>query len=347
MGMLDQRADVWLGVCEEFIHREYGKSNHLQRSLLGTDLNTRVSVVKEGGSLRFLNLNGPEWDVLEDDDMYINISHTGTVSVGYTFEGQADLGMFFKVGHPAEVSELFHLLLNPAAYVTPEEECEHMRRELGQLCKFHVLIPVGETWRIVDPMNMPVGTPSEFRKAFYLNLTRNWDHFVANETWEAWRFAERWPDFLKSLPVATDPLREGYIMGPDGDLLSAVDLAVIPPSGKEFHFDMLIVPNRECVSSMYLRERLNGDKGFGKQINNAFREGQDLDSMMTAIKSVSLLLPKEIRHQIRLAAEENAIREWFLGVANQIATQRSVNGGQRHKLWHLTHTLRQMLDGGE
>ena len=346
MGILDQRADNWFGVCEEYVAREFGKTVQFRRSPHGSHLNATLCVSEGGGDLRCFNLGVRTWDVMEDDEMYVQIALDGLVSVGYSLMDQADYGMVFKVGHPREVAELFHLLLNPAAHLKPEEECLYGERKLGEIAEFRILIPDGETWRIVDPSNLPQDTPEDFRKAFHLNLSREWNHFTSGATHAAWDFAGRWPDFVKSLPVATSLVRAGYVLDLDGYMKSAVNLAVVPPacppSGDAF-FDMLIIPSQEHVSSLYLREVFNHDKELGKRIEKAFSTSNGCETMMAAIKAIALHLPLENRRQIRLAAEQNAIRQWLLSVAERVATQR---GGfsQADRNWHLAHALSQMRD---
>ena len=215
---------------------------------------------------------------------------------------------------------------------------------MSDVAELHVLIPDGKTWRILAPSALPADAPEEFRKALYLNLTRDWDHFLSGATCEAGRFAGRWPDFVQSLPEATQQVRRGYVLAPDGKMNAAVELAVIPPGGRETFFDMLIVPSKEDISSLFLRELLNGDKGIGQDIQKAFNAGNDLGTLMEAIKSVSMRLPVEIRHQVRIAVEHNAMRHWLLSICERIACQRGCFFTMAEKYWHLAHALGEMLD---
>lgn len=345
MGKLDQLADNWFTVCKEYIVAEFGDTVQLRRSPVGGVVTTILGVPEAGGNIRCFNLGERTWDVMEDDAVHVDIAHDGTVSVGYSLEDQADQGMKFKVGHPREVAELLRLLDNPDSFLAlADAEIEYGGRKLGEIAEFHVLIPVGETWRVIDPSALPAEAPDEFRKAFYLNLTRDWDHFLAGETCEAWRFASRWPDFVKTLPLATPLAQAGYVLDPNGTMKSAVDYPVIPPDIGQTFFDMMIVSAKKEVSSLYLRESVNGDKETGKKIQTAFTRGSGLETLMEAIKSVPIHMPVEIRHQIRIAAEHNAIRQWLLFVGERIANQRDCFFTMADKHWHLAHALDAMVD---
>lgn len=344
MSILDQRADNWFGVCEEFVAGEFGKNVQFRRSPHGTHLNATLCVQDGGDDIRCFNVGERTWDNMEDDDIHVSIGHDGAVSVGYGLEDQIELGMNFKVGHPREVSELFHLLLNPAAYVKPDEECSYEEQRLGDLVEFRMLIPDGDTWRTVDPSALPAGTPNGFRMSLYAYLTLDVDLMSSGPKFEPCRYADQWPDFVKSLPAAAPEAREGYILDLHvGTMKSAVDFAAFPPTGNEIELNVLIIPRSHAVSSFYLREAITGDKSLGKKLLKAFLAGGDLDEWTTAIKAFSIRLPVDVWPQVRLAAEQNAMRQWLLFMAEQVATQ----GGsyfQAERNWHLAHTLSRMLD---
>jgi hypothetical protein len=242
------------------------------------------------------------------------------------------------------VAELFRLLVDPAHYVVPEEEVTFEKYRLGEIFDFYALVPDGSTWRILDIAALPADATDDFLKAFYFNINRDWDNFTSGRTFEAFRFAERWPDLVRSLPEATEALRAGYLLHPEGDLLSAVDLAVIPPSERSIFLAILAVPSRKDVSSLYVRELLNGDTAICKSIRKSFTPAENLDAFMAAIKEAEFHMPKEYQHQIRIAAEHNAMRQWLLYVAERVASQRGCYLMQDKTHWHLALTLHQMLD---
>lgn len=347
MGILDQRADNWFGICEEFVAKALGKGIQFRRSLDGSSVRTVLWVQAGGGNIRCFNLGERTWDAMEDDDIHVYIFNEGTIEVGYSLEDQADMGMRFKVGHPREVAELFHLLVNPDAYLAADKDVPSKVRKLGDLGEFHVLIPDGDIWRIVDPAALPQGAPDDFRKAFHLNLTRDWDHFLSGATCAAWDFAGRWPEWVKSLPNAAPHLRDGYVLDSAGAMKSSADYAVVPPAGPpggEVFLQTLFKPLWPRVSSMYLREMINGDKEMAQIIQQAFNTTGELESLVVAIKAIPVNLPENIPDQIRIAAEHNAIRQWLLCVAGRLANQRGCYHTQGERHWHLAQALGEMVD---
>lgn len=344
MGVLEDKKDVFFSVAKEYVAKAFGSSIDLALSPGGSRMTATLGTLKNGGDIRCFNLGERTWDVMEEDDIHVNISHEGLVHVRYSKEEQIDRSMAFKVGHPREVAELFHLLVDPAHYVAPEGEVTFGTYTIGEIFDLYALIPDEATWRILDLTTLPAESAEDFLKAFYFNLNRNWDNFTSGKTFEAFRFAERWPDFVRSLPVATEHLRTGYLLHPEGDLVPSVDLTVTPPSNRSLFLAILAVPSRKDVSSLYVRELINGDTAICKGIRKSFTPAEDLDAFMVAIKATEFYMPKEYRHQIRIAAEHSAMRQWLLYVAERVATQRGCYLMQDKTHWHLALTLHQMLD---
>ncbi len=349
MGILDQRADNWFKVCEEFIVKEFGSRIQFRRTPDGSSLRTILGIAdipECKGGVPWYDVQQCKWGVVVDTDIQVNIHLDGSVSFGFWpphLEDDPRCVMEFVVEHPREVSELFSLLILPAKHVPPEGECPYGERKLGELGEFRVLLPDGETWRIVDPSALPADTPDEFRKSLYSNLALDFRQIFSGAGCEVCHFAERWPDFMKSLPVVSPQACAGYILDAHGNTMtSAIDLAVIPPDGGETVFNVLMIPDAHAVSSLYLRQSITGDKELGQKIHKAFLTGGDLDAWITAIKAVPVRPPVEIRHQIRLAAEQNRIRKSLLKIADQVACQRDAYSTERN--WHLAHTLSQILD---
>ena len=349
MGILDQRADHWFKVCEEFVAQEFGNRIQFRRTPDGASVRTILGIAdipEWQGGVPWYDVQRCKWGVVVDTDIQVTIHLDGSVSFGFwppPLEDDLRCVMEFVVEHPREVSELFSLLIRPAKSAQAKEECLYGERKLGELGEFRVLLPDGETWRIVDPSAMPADTPDEFRKSLHSNLALDFDHIFSGAGVEVCHFAERWPDFMKSLPVVSPQACAGYILDAHGNnMTSAIDLADIPPDGGETVFNVLMIPDAQTVSSMYLRQSITGDKALGEKIHQAFIVGGDLDEWIATIKAVPVRLPVEIRHQIRLAAEQNRIRKTLLKIADQVACQRDAYSTERN--WHLAHTLSQMLD---
>ena len=344
MRVLDARADVFFDVCKKTMAEKLGEAVFFDRSRTGACLNGIFHVIPGGGAPRCFDARRCDWLELEDDAIYVTVSHDGTVSVGYSLDEQADYGMSFKVGHPCEVAELCQLITRPDEYLAIDERYSGREYSLGDVFDFYALVPAGGTWRLLEPSALPAGMPKECLEAFYCNLNRDWDNFVSGKTFEAIKFETHWPEFVKSLPEATEALRAGYILSPDGDLFSAVDLMVIPPSDKRLFFDMLVVPSKADVSAMYVRELINGDKTLCQEIRKAFRPAAELETFMAAVKSTKINLPGNVQTQVRFAAEHNAIRQWLLHVSEKLANQRDYFHLLAEKHMHLAHTLTLLLD---
>lgn len=347
MGLLDARADVFFDVCKKTVAEKLGEAVVLYRSRTGSSLTGTVHVIPGGGAPRCFDAGRFKWVELEDDDIYLTVSHDGTVSVGYSLDDQADCGMSFKVGHPYEVAELCQLITRPSEYLATDEGAPWFECSLGDVFKYYALVPDGKTWRLLDLSALPEGMPKECVEAFYCNLNRDWDNFVSGKTFEAIKFQTHWPEFVQSLPDAKDELRGGYILSPEGDLTSAVDLTVIPPSGKRLFFDLLVVPYKADVSAMYVRELINSDMDINREICKSFRPVGDLETFMATVKATKINLPRNVHTQIRLAAENNAISQWLLHVSVRLATQRGHFHSLAEKHAHLAHTLTLLLDRGK
>lgn len=343
--MLDQLADNWFGVCNKHIADELGKGTCLQRSGVGSRAYAGLCIPVGHSDVRCFNLGDRTWDVLKYDYMNVYVSHDGTVEVGYRHWDQADKSMCFKVGHPREVSELFQLLANPVTHLRAETDARNEPRKLSDIAEFHVLIADEKTWRIMDPASLPPETPEDFKKSLYCGVVRDWDNnFPLSETSVAWQDSARWQDFLTTLPLAAPFVEAGYFLDPDGNAESAVDHAVLPPTTGVTTIDLLMVPRRSGVSSLYLREYLDGDKEASQKVREAFSMGSDFGTLMESIRCVELSMPIDPRDQVRIAAEHNAIRQWLSSVAGSLASQKGCFLTMAEKHCRLAYALGEMRD---
>jgi hypothetical protein len=131
MSVLEDKKDVFFSVAKEYLAKTFGSSIHLAITPGGSRMTSTLGTLEGGGDIRCFNLGERTWDVMEEDDIHVNISHEGLVHVRYSKEEQIDRSMAFKVGHPREVAELFRLLVDPAHYVVPEEEVTFEKYRLG------------------------------------------------------------------------------------------------------------------------------------------------------------------------------------------------------------------------
>jgi hypothetical protein len=252
--------------------------------------------------------------------------------------------MTFQVGHPREVSELFHLLVNPALCITPGEEEAWSKRKLGDLVDFSILIPDGNDWRVMDLANPPVCVPQELHGQLFFNVSQDWDKLCMGKTAEAHKLAGQWADAIHALPSGGTQLLAGYLLAPNAGIRSGIDSAASGPAGNPLFFDLLLVPKDKEVSSLFLRELLGRDRETGKAIRKAFAAATSLASLQANLAGVELYMPVKYHHQIRVAAEHIMIREWLRVVTECLVDQRDCYHVQDDRQWHQAHVFSQMVN---
>jgi hypothetical protein len=341
---MGHKEDLYFDICKEHVIKQFGADLVLNREADQSFLTIMKVTAQDGGKLHRFNENDMAWEGTDQDFTGWSIVQDGKVFVSYPEDEPEDGGMFFKVGHPREVSELLQLFVHPLSCVTPEEEAQYEMHQLGSVVDLFVPIPDGNTWRIFDTAALPPGEPDGFRNVLHLNLIRDWDRLMSGSTGEAFKICERWPEYVRSLPLATECMRSGYILDPDGGLRSAVDRLANAPTSNDLFLDMLVVPAKEGISAMYLRELLNGDVALCKEIRKAFGVDSSLDAFVAALKAITINLPRKYHHQIRIAAEHHIIRQWLLSISERLASQRGCFYLLAEKHWHVAHTLGQLLD---
>lgn len=117
--------DIRLSVCREFIDQEFEGRIHLTHNNGDVYLTAwHVAPAEgEGNNLFIYFGEDSEWQVMEDFEVFINSTRDGKVFVCYPLEHPDDgAGMYFKVGHPREVTELFHLFVHPKSCLEPFAE---------------------------------------------------------------------------------------------------------------------------------------------------------------------------------------------------------------------------------
>ncbi|MCE9614880.1 MAG: hypothetical protein K8T26_11425 [Lentisphaerae bacterium] len=343
MNATTARQNLYLEICTEHVAGAFGDDIRLDREPGQAFMTIDKVAPQVGGKVLRFSEHEKAWDETTQEFTSWSIVHDGKVFVCYP-DKEEEGGTCFKVGHPREVAELLRLFVNPACCVTPGEKAQYESRPFGDLADVYVLIPDGETWRVLDPAALPREATEDFRKAVHFNLIQDWDKLHSGDTVEAHKLTPHWPSLVKSLPTALEPLRDGYILAPDGRMRSAADRAVIEPSGSEVFLDLLLVPSADAISSMYLRALFNGDLTVGRDIRKAFAVDSGLDAFVQALTGMTLHVPRSIHDQIRIAAEHQLIGQWLLEVTEQLAHQRGCFPLRADEHWHLAHTLYQMVD---
>jgi hypothetical protein len=318
------KQELYLDICHEFIVKRFGKEPGRGRVPGRSFMTATMVTPEEGGTVRRFNEADLSWDDTGQDFTNWSIVSDGKVFVSYPEDDPEDGGMFFKVAHPREVSELLCLLVQPFVEAPLASAMPPSRQlNLGDLVDMHVLIPMGDGWRALalalPPSTMPQGLP----EALGSNMVQNWDSLVSGKSCEAGKFADRWPDFIGSLPDAAPLLRAGYLAKKHLNLHHALDLLAEGPRGNGPFLNMLLVPSREDVSSLYLREYLNGDFEAAKQREGAFAEENDLGKVHAGLKNVAIRMPAAFVDQIQLAAQVNLMRQRVLQQAECLANWRA------------------------
>jgi hypothetical protein len=343
MNSLDRNADLYLDVCQEFAIREFGERAIFEREP-GHKIMTTRPAPQDGSPIRCFEVGERVWEEMEDFETGVVIVHNGKVSVSYPGQDVEHEGMTFQVGHPREVSELFHLLVNPALCITPGEEEAWSKRKLGDLVDFSILIPDGNDWRVMDLANPPVCVPQELHGQLFFNVSQDWDKLCMGKTAEAHKLAGQWADAIHALPSGGTQLLAGYLLAPNAGIRSGIDSAASGPAGNPLFFDLLLVPKDKEVSSLFLRELLGRDRETGKAIRKAFAAATSLASLQANLAGVELYMPVKYHHQIRVAAEHIMIREWLRVVTECLVDQRDCYHVQDDRQWHQAHVFSQMVN---
>jgi len=252
---------------------------------------------------------------MDDFEVFVNFVHDGKIFVTYPQEDPEDYGMFFRVEHPREAAELLHLFVYPKACTAPGNEEPYTTHDLGELFDFRVLFPVVAVSFKIEPTALPPA-----------------------------RFEEKWPDYVQALPGASAELCAGYRMDFEGRLQAALSSSVDGPGSDYCFFDLLLVPRRNDISTLYLRELLTGHLPLRQALKAAFADSGSLEELVQALKGVKLLLPPRYHQQIRLAAEQQAMRGCLLYMAGQVAAEPGNFHNKVESNWHLAHILQAMLD---
>lgn len=344
MGILDEKADVYLGLCNEFLVREYGRSGTLICLNGHPALSARCVAPDNGGHVKCFDVGTREWLEMEDGETNIIIMPDGKVFVSFPMEDEEHGGMSFSVEHPREVAELFHLIVHSYRCLVPGEEPRYVQRRLGDMAGFHALVHDGTTWRSVDLSAPPAGLPPEFVEAVRYSVIQDFDGFLHDKTFKVTGITERWPDAIRSLPDATAGLRSGYLLSPDGRCRPATELLTVPVDENRTYLDVLMIPkDASGASCLYLREMLDRDAQVGKAMRKAFEKPSSLPALNENLVGLTFPMPDTFDHQIRIAAENNQIREWLRHVAGCLADQRGLYFNQSDHHWHLAHSLKRML----
>jgi hypothetical protein len=198
--------------------------------------------------------------------------------------------------------------------------------KLGDLVDIHVLIPAGDVWRAFDLAHQPSDMPPEFLEVLRRNLVQKSNSMVSVVFWEALKIAKRWPDFISALPDAAPLLRAGYLVDKYLNLQHGLDGLVVAQRANMIFLNVLLVPSRDDISALYLREYLNGDREASKQLLGAFAEGNELGKVHDMLKNVTIRIPAALTDQIRLAAQVNLMRQRVIQAAEILAHGRAPFG---------------------
>jgi hypothetical protein len=347
MSSLDKKADTYLDLCKDFMISEFGETAVLDRAA-GSKIMTVRPAPRDGSPVRCFDMGERVWEEMtEDFETGVVIVHDGRVSVSYPCQDVEHGGMNFQVGHPREVAELFHLLVNPASCITPNEECAWGRRKLGDIAGFQILILDGNNWRIMDQANTPASAPADFLEKVFFSVVQDWDKLAMQKTLPARELVADCSDIVKTLPQATDQLKSGYLLTPMAGVYSPVDQIANGPAANPTFLDLLIVPKGGETSCLYLREFLVRDKAMGKAIRDAFSSATSLATLLANLAAVELYMPVKRPHQIRVAAEHILIREWFRSITECLVESRGCYPVQGEQQWHLAYAMRLMIGRNE
>ena len=320
MDSLDMKKDLYLDICREFIVKRFGKDPGKGRVPGESFMTAGMVTPEDGGKFRLFNERELIWEDSGFDFTNWCIVHDGKVFVCYP-DDDGGGGLFIRVGHPREVAELLHFLVQPASCFDAALG-ESRIVKLGELGSFHALIPAGNGWRSLPLARLTSDIPADFREAVGLNLVQDFDAMIKGRTCEAWKFVERWPELIGGLPDAAPLIRAGYMLQPGLNVSDALDKLASGLRTTQPFLPVLMVPSREDVSCLFLREYLNGDREAAGQLKNAFSDGNSLEQVHAALGKVELSMPAALTDQIRLAAQVNLMRQRVMQQAERLTYTR-------------------------
>jgi hypothetical protein len=345
MDSLDVKKDLYLDICCEYIVKRFGKDPGINREPGRSFMTAEMVTPDDGGKFRQFNERDLTWEASGFDFTNWSMVHDGKVFVGYSEDYEQDSDFFFKVGHPREVAELLYFLVQPASCFDAAMG-ESRAVKLGELVTFHALIPAGNGWRALALDRLTSDIPADFRDAVGRNLVQDVDAMIKGSTCEAWKFVERWPELVGALPDAAPLIRAGYLLQPGLNVSDALDKLASGLRTTQPFLPMFMVPSREEVSCLFLREYLNGDGKAAGQLKNAFSEGNSLDQVQAAFANVKLSMPPALTDQIRLGAQVNLMRQRVMQQAECLANTRASFADLTAKYRNAILAIDQLIEPG-
>lgn len=324
MGILDLQKELYFDICQDYVNKRFGREPGLGRVPDRAFMTATLVTPEDGGNVVRFNEHDLTWEntFQHFTNWAIVYDADGKVFISYPEDDLDDNGMFFKVCHPREVSDLLFLLAQPVSYFESAIS-ESIPWKLGDLVDIHVLIPMGGGWRALNLAHPPSSMPPEFWEILGCNLVQNSDSIGTDQFCEAGKFVDRWPETISALPDAAPLLRAGYLAEKNLNLRHALDLLVAGPRSNTMFLNVLLVPSGDKVSALYLREYLNGDREATKRLRDAFAEENELGKVHDILKNVTIRMPTALTDQIRLAAPVNLMRQRVIHAAEILAHGRA------------------------
>ncbi|MEI7948403.1 MAG: hypothetical protein WCJ02_17005 [bacterium] len=314
--------ELFLDICTEFIEKRLGQNPGIIRQPgLGS---IQIEMVSPEGGGRICWFDDMDFKWVETSQEFTSwaILGDGNVYVRNPQDVSGDDDLFIPVNHPREVAELLYLFVQPpAAFISDMSESHFVK--LGKIADPYALIQTGKKWRALDLSRLPEDTPADFHVALGLNLTQNWKRLVQDGKFESWRFAERWPDFIGTLPDAAPLLRGGYVYMKDQCFGHGLHFLAGKADLTDPFLPTLFSPSRDDISMLYLHEFLNYDKDANHQLQSAFSEENDLGMIHSMLKKVSVTLPVNFNDQILLIIQNKLLRDRVLQQAENLVFNRT------------------------
>jgi hypothetical protein len=335
--------ELFLDICTEFIEKRFGHNPGIIRQPGRGSINIEMVPAEGGGFICWFDDSVLEW--VESSQVFTSWTILGDGKVYVRDPEEVDGGndFFIPVNHPREVAELLHLFVQPAAtFISDLSESRFMK--LGKIADLYALIPLGNEWHALDLSRLPKETPADLQVALGLNLTQNWQRLVQDGQFESWRFAERWPDFIGTLPNAAPLLRGGYVYMKDQCFGHGLHFLAGKADLTDPFLPTLFTPSGDNVSMLYLQEFLNYDKEAADQLQSAFSEENDLDMIQRLLKKVSITLPTLFTDQIRLAVQNKILRHQVLQQTQNLVSHRTAYRNFAPRYQAATQALKRMVD---
>ena len=283
------------------------------------------------------------WYDSERDFCHLEIRPDGRVLVAYVDETDEDGAMDLQVVHPREAREFIDLLHRPIANFA-EKTVRMSSRPLSSVADIQIILPCRGKWRAWNPAIAMADMSREFASALLNCLWAGESPLLAKPEHAAAAICDRWPEQVASMVDDESILREGYVLSSSRGVTSAIELAIDASADHSRCAKILLMPKEGMASCFYLREYLAGDIDAGAVMSSLFAYLHSPDALNVAFRNAMIQMPENFMDQVRMAAEINMTRQWFVGETDRALRRRTNIHALRDGYWAAADALNRVAN---